>query len=460
MTRKVNRFLNVLIVVWLAACAPMPTSVPTVTLTVPPTIAPTLTPTATATATLVPTTTPTLVPTLAPTRTPTWTPTPRPDFDAERAREHVRVLAETIGARVAGTDNTMRASEYIAQEFTRCGYTLQKQVFTFESWEDRGTRVQMIVPETRTLEAYPLQYSPAGSVEAELVAVSGVGAENDFARVNVRGKIALVARGTLPFSDKARNAERAGALATIVYNTALEPFSGTLRERTTRPVLAISGREGQALLDALARGIVKLKIESDTVIENKSARNVIATKQGTSNEVIVLGAHYDSVSAGPGANDNASGVAVLLETARVLAQKSLKHTLVFVAFDAEELGLVGSRHYVASLSDTERQRIVAMINFDMLGGGSGPLMLDGEGRIGRLALEAARELGINAHSFKLPQGYGGDHQSFRSLGIDAVFFMREYDLLHTPQDTLDQVRAEWLEDAGRVAVRAVVKMED
>lgn len=454
----VHKFLNVLIVVLLVACAPTPTPVPTATPTVLPTVTPTFTPTTTATATLVPTMTPTLTPTLLPTPTPTWTPTPRPTFDAERAREHARVLAETIGARVVGSENALRASEYIAQEFTRYGYALHKQAFTFESWEDRGTRVQMIVPETRALEAYPLQYSPPGNVEAELVAVNGVGAESDFARVNVRGKIALVARGTLPFSDKARNAERAGALATIVYNTAPEPFSGTLRERTTRPVLAISGRDGQVLLDALARGTVKLKIESDTLIENKSARNVIATKQGTSNEVIVLGAHYDSVSAGPGANDNASGVAVLLETARVLAPKSLKHTLVFVAFDAEELGLVGSRHYVTSLSDTERQRIVAMINFDMLGGGSGPLMLDGEGRIGRLALEAAQELGINARSFKLPQGYGSDHQSFRSVGIDAVFFMREYTLLHTPQDALDQVRAEWLDEAGRVAVRVVERM--
>ena len=398
---------------------------------------------------------------LTPTPVPSAMLLPTPagvEFDAYRALEHARMLAVTVGARVSGSESAARASEYLAQEFARYGYTIEKQTFTFESWENRGTRVHVTAPETRALDAQPLQYSPAGVVEAELVAVSGVGSENDFARANVRGKIALVPRGTLPFSDKARNAERAGALATIVYNNAPDLFAGTLRERTTRPVLALSGREGQALLDALARGGVRVKIESDTVSALKNARNVIAIRHGTRDETIVLGAHYDSVEVGAGANDNGSGVAVLLETARVLAHKRIQHTLVFIAFDAEEVGLVGSRQYVTSLSDEARGRIVAMINFDMLGGGTGPLLIDGEGRVGKLALEAARELGIDARSFKLGSGYSSDHASFRHVGIDAVFLMREYTLLHTPQDTFDQLHVEWLDEAGRVAVRVVEMM--
>ncbi len=242
-----------------------------------------------------------------PTAMPAPTPAPRVEFDASRALEHARMLAVTIGARVSGAEGAARVSEYLAQELARYGYTIEKQAFTFESWEDRGTRVHLTAPETRALDARPLQYSPAGTVEAELVAVGGVGNESDFARVNVRGKIALVPRGTLPFSDKARHAERAGALATIVYNHAPDLFAGTLRERTTRPVLALSGREGQALLDALARGGVQVKIESDTVIALKSARNIIAIRRGTRDETIVLGAHYDSVEVGAGANDNGSG---------------------------------------------------------------------------------------------------------------------------------------------------------
>lgn len=397
-------------------------------------------------------------PTPAPTAPPP-TSTPNPEFDSARAYAHNRFLAETIGARVAGTDAATRAGDYIAQEFTKYGYIIEKQAFTFEGWEDRGTQVQLIVPETRTLNARPIQYSPAGKVEAEVVAVGGLGEAGDFVRVNVKGKIALVQRGTIPFSDKALNAQNAGALAAIVYNNAPDNFQGTLRERPSIPVLALSGRDGQAIIDLLAKGAVKIKIESDAGIMQRTGRNIIATKRGASNRVIVLGAHYDSVELGKGANDNGSGTAVLLELARVLGQKSRAATLVFIAFDAEELGLIGSRHYVAGLNDDARQTIVAMLNFDMLGGGSGGLGLGGDGDVGRAARDAAEALKIPARNFRLGGGASSDHAPFQDAGIDTVFFSRDYDLLHTPQDTFDQIREQFLAEAGRVAVKAVEGLE-
>jgi aminopeptidase YwaD len=303
-----------------------------------------------------------------------------------------------------------------------------------------------------------MQFSSPGKVEAELVA-AGTGTESEFSKLSVRGNIVLVRRGGILFSDAARNAERAGAVATIVYNNAPERFVGALRDKTANPVLAISGRDGQTLLDLLSKGAVKIKIESDTAIRQVMARNIIATKRGATESVVIMGAHYDSVDVGAGANDNGSGASVLLELARAMSQKSYKATLVFVAFDAEELGLIGSRHYVTSLADDARKKIVAMLNFDMLGGGSGPLLFDGDGRVGKLALDVAKELGIDAHTFSLGSGASGDHSSFRSVGIDEVFFMREYNLLHTPQDTIEQVRAEWLGEAGRVAMKVVEKLE-
>ena len=413
-----------------------------------------------------PTATPTLVATLTPTSTPTFTPTsaapPRSiangEFDASRAMEHNRVLAATIGTRVAGSDNATRAGDYIAQQFASYGYVIETQSFAFENWQDLGTRVQLTAPDARTLDARPMQFSSPGKVEAELVAV-GTGTESEFSKLNVRGNIVLVRRGGILFSDAARSAERAGAVATIVYNNAPERFAGALRDKTANPVLAISGRDGQTLLDLLSKGAVKIKIESDTAIRQVMARNIIATKRGATDSVVIMGAHYDSVEEGTGANDNGSGASVLLELARAMSQKSSKPTLVFVAFDAEELGLIGSRHYVTSLVDDARKRIVAMLNFDMLGGGSGPLLFDGDGRVGKLALDAAKELGIDARSFSLGSGASSDHSSFRSVGIDAVFFMREYNLLHTPQDTIEQVRAEWLGEAGRVAMKMVEKLE-
>lgn len=401
------------------------------------------------------------MPSPSPTASPVaLTPTPvNSDFDAARAYAYNRMLAVTIGARVAGTDTGAQAGDYIAQQFARNGLTIEKQAFPFSGWEDHGTQVQMTAPENRILDARAIQYSPAGKIEAELVAVGGLGNESDFGKVDVKGKIALVQRGTLPFSDKAANAQKAGAVATIVYNNAPENFQGTLRDPGAIPVIAMSGRDGQAIIDLMAQGAVKIKIDSDTANVQRTGRNILGTQRGTNDSIIVLGGHCDSVEVGKGANDNGSGMAVLLELVRVLSQKQTKHTLVFVAFDAEELGLIGSRHYVAGLPDDTRKKIVAMLNFDMLAGGDGPLLLGGDGKVGKVARDAATTLNIEARNFRLGNNAGSDHQPFQAIGIDTVFFSRDYNLLHTPQDTFDQVHQDWLGEAGRVAVKVVEELE-
>src|SRR5262249_56768081 len=103
----------------------------------------------------------------------------------------------------------------------------------------------------------------------------------------------------------------------------------------------------------------------DASVAQSTGANVVAVRQGGPKS-IVIGGHFDSVPAGPGANDNGSGTATTLELARVLAQAPTQFTLRFVAFDAEEIGLLGSSHYVAQLSDAERPSIVAVINLDLV----------------------------------------------------------------------------------------------
>ena len=97
-------------------------------------------------------------------------------------------------------------------------------------------------------------------------------------------------------------------------------------------------------------------------------QNVIAeTRGGDPNKVIVVGAHLDSVGTGPGINDNGSGSAALLELAKELRGVYPKNKIRFVWFSAEESGLLGSEHYVASLPPAERAKIAANLNFDMIG---------------------------------------------------------------------------------------------
>ena len=254
-------------------------------------------------------------------------------------------------------------------------------------------------------------------------------------------------RGTIPFAEKTRNAASAGARAVIIYNNAPGGYGGTLGEPSKIPALALSGDDGKQLLAQLSQSKITLAIASDTRVEKKTARNIIATKRGARDNVIVLGGHYDSVEEGQGANDNGSGIAVLLELARGLATRQTQNTLRLIAFDAEELGLYGSRHYVENLPSDARAQIIAMFNFDMLGGGSGPLLAGGDGAVGKLARDVAQTLNIPARNFALGNNAGSDHQPFQRVGIDTIFFSRDYNLLHTPDDVFAQVREEYLADA-------------
>ena len=408
------------------------------------------------------------VPTIAVATVPPATATPAStrtvvtarSFDATRALQDARKLAVDIGKRVAGTEGATNAADYIAREFEASGLQVTRQPFTFDGWQDNGTTVQVVAPQMQTLDAQAIQYSPGGNVEGELVLVPGIGTRDDFARVNVRDKIALVKRGTLPFSVKATNAAEVGADAILIYNDQPQTFTGTLRDRVDIPVIGLSGASAESVLKALANGAVRVKIDSASGIVKRTGYNIIGTLPGASDETIVLGGHYDSVDAGPGAGDNASGTATLLELARVMgARPQPQHTLVFIAFDAEELGLLGSRAYVDDLSTAQLAKIRGMLNFDMLGAGGGPLLLMGDGNLGLLGRSSARELGIDARNGSLPANAGSDHESFARRGVDTVFFMRDYNLLHTPDDTIDQVKQDYLDEAGRVAQRMLERLD-
>ena len=125
------------------------------------------------------------------------------------------------------------------------------------------------------------------------------------------------------------------------------------------PTTGISQEDGQALVTALAAGAVPATLNLDIVVEPRRTWNVIAeTKRGSSDNVVMLGAHLDGVQDGPGINDNGSGSATLLETAVQLAEQESRcdNQVRFAWWGAEEVGLVGSTHYVNDLIATTRRR--------------------------------------------------------------------------------------------------------
>jgi hypothetical protein len=357
-----------------AAAVALTTVVPSVLPSLPTASSAPSTAISTASATAVPSAQPSPVaPTALPVPTPGSSASVMEPFSGQRALNDVAWLAETVGSRPAGSDAERQAAEGLAERLRRLGYDVGLQPFPVRRFEDRGSVLRLAEqPDTR-LEVRALLNSLAGTFSGRLVDV-GLGRHQDLEGHDLQGAIALIKRGELTFAEKARNASAAGAVGALIYNHESGSFQGMLPEAASIPVVALSDVAGQRLVRLLAGGKITAELTVDAQMIEATSNNVVARLPGVTESTIVLGAHYDSVAEGPGANDNASGTATVLELARVLPAMDLPFTIQIVLFGAEEIGLVGSRHYVGALGPQERERIAAMLNFDMVGVGDRPMV--------------------------------------------------------------------------------------
>lgn len=244
----------------------------------------------------------------------------------------------------------------------------------------------------------------------------------------------------------------------VVFNNVSEIFDGTLGDNFEltfdRPAVTISGVNGQALLAELEVGPVNVSLR--VVTDERPSRNVVATRQTTrSGPVVIIGGHVDAVPDSPGANDNASGTATFLVLAEELAKADLPFELRVIGFGSEELGLLGSAAYVASLDEVEQARITGMINYDALGSGS--LEIGGNFELASRGLDIADEIGVPAVLGFEPSGAASDHVSFRDAGIPAIFFFgSDFSLIHTPLDTIAAMDPEMMGMAAFITLNGLL----
>jgi Zn-dependent M28 family amino/carboxypeptidase len=230
-----------------------------------------------------------------------------------------------------------------------------------------------------------LIYSRSGDIEAPIVTVSvgdegqpigSGGCEASDWQTFPEGSIALAGPGPCFRRQMVEQAQTAGAAALIVSSPSYEV--GAVRRPTLIdpdgieiPALYASNEAGAALLTAAqAGGSVHLQVE--TLIQDRLTANVIADRPGSGDAatapIVMIGGHLDSVIDGPGINDNGSGTGTILEIALQLAEMEPTDRTLRLAFWAtEELGLFGSYHWVGSQDQEELDRIVAYLNFDMVG---------------------------------------------------------------------------------------------
>jgi aminopeptidase S len=163
-----------------------------------------------------------------------------------------------------------------------------------------------------------------------------------------------------------------------------------------------------------------VRVRVDAISARRETRNVIGEiGPAHAERVYMAGGHLDSVVAGPGLNDNGSGVAAVLEVAEQLATRPLADGAALrVGFwGAEEIGLVGSRRYANRLSRAERRRIRAYVNLDMVGSpGEKAAVYAGSGEAGR-AIEAALREGLPPDAPEERLGGASDHASFDAVGV-------------------------------------------
>ncbi|WP_328300115.1 M28 family metallopeptidase [Streptomyces sp. NBC_00435] len=300
------------------------------------------------------------------------------------ANNHLKVFQALAdyndGTRVAGSKGHVQSAKYVEAVMRAAGYKVTRNEFDFVYVETIAETLKVNGAAGRDVPVKLMTYTasgPANGVTAQL-AVAPVDADGtngcepgDFAAGAFTGKIALVKRGGCTFAIKQANAAAAGAVGAVIYNNTAGALNGTLgaADAGKVPTGGVSQEEGEKLAAEAAAGPVSVTLDIREFRESRKTYNVVAeTRGGDENNTVFLGAHLDSVKAGPGINDNGSGSAGILQVAQRLAssQSKIKNKVKFAWWSAEEFGLLGSEAYVDGLTDAQRKQIKLYLNFDMI----------------------------------------------------------------------------------------------
>ncbi len=443
-----------------------------------------------------------------------------PQFDAEELKFYLGYLAsEELQGRLPGTDGDKKAAEYIRSKFKEAGVSLLGdkgfQPFEITTGITAGKNNSFYIGDTLFslgTDYTPLSFSGNGSLQAEVI-FAGYGFSihsdtlnwDDYAGMDVEEKWVMLFRAdpdldnpASPYSQyntdryKVMNAMDHGAAGVLFINPIdfdasdqlelIKPQRGI--GATKIPVVQVKRHIAEKLIingDPDLKSVEEsyktypqcqsfrtkqvVNCTVDLVPTKVTTMNVIGMKKGKSDEIIVLGAHYDHLGKGGessrapgvnavhyGADDNASGVGMLIEMAQRFSRETPERTVVYIAFGAEEMGLLGSSYFVDhSLIDLKK--VKAMINLDMVGrlNSDRSLLISGTGTATQT--DSLIRIGMDSTAFSISKSPGGtgpsDHSSFYSAGIPVLFFTTGiHDQYHTPEDMPELINYNGMVDLG------------
>lgn len=373
-----------------------------------------------------------------------------PDHDIDQAMAHLSLLSTVIGPRVSGSPAAREAVAYIAGVLRGYGYAVEVMEFDYRT----RFRLATVSVGGETIEGIALNGEGTAEKSAEGIAHDDRSPEG----TTPAGAISIRERGSNDPGDGLlyMAATRAEAAGVIILNRDPWGLWGfPIPVRDAIPVVLVPRAETVRLEQAARDGAsVRLTIGP----ARPPAANVIARPAPGARCDIIAGGHHDTTPASPGALDNASGVAIVLELARAFAADGLDEGLCFATFGAEESGLFGSAALAQRLADSGELPDF-MVNFDVTARGDAVEVIGTPALVAE-AVDLLTGAGIAAFASSLPPGYGSDHASFVQVGVPVVFLSDgDVSLIHTPADVFDEVEPEAVDrigDAGALVLQALL----
>lgn len=364
-----------------------------------------------------------------------------------------------IGNRFAGTAGETDCRDYLLGRFGQLGLAdVRSEPFAYLAFEPAPASCAVGGSGRRELECHPLQYTANGSVSGPAVYL-GQATDEDFARldrdgIDLEGRI-VIAHTVFPFDLSALLTERRIAGFIHVCETPdgiVGNFAGTLYppplsapwagRPTAYSGVTIGHAAGRELISTLTCGAApELTIGHDGGVRETTAANIVGVIPGSGDGEVVLCAHYDSQAEGPCIYDNGSGLASLLETARVLRDSRPRRRIVLIATAAEEIGVWGATAYVDAHAD-ELRNAVAMVNLDGIASAypAQREIWSADAGLLALALDTAGELGWRADHAYHRRSTFGDHAPFGDAGVPSCLIWRpDYPYYHSRGDVRELV---------------------
>lgn len=385
---------------------------------------------------------------------------------AEKLEGHLQYLCEQIGTRLAGTAQEQEGAEYIASQFQAMGLETQIQDFPCVTWTCDKAELQVRMGgRWRNIPLQPNTQSPStdGVLETEIVYLE-TAQPADLEGKDLQGKIGLLFGSAYASVERMERLCNSG-LAALLYVDDRFPSDWTVAsgliagwiDLLTIPTATIPYMQAWELVKS---GATQAKLTLDMKTFQSRSQNVVATLPGKEDlPPLVLGGHHDSVALGVGAEDDGSGVVVVLEIARAMRQQNPLRPLKFVTFGWEENLSEGARNYCLH-SENNAEQSALMVNFDSIGSwlGNNHVYCVGDRRLRKFVADHLRQAKFVADVAAEVSPFS-DQFAFNLLGVPSLWFYRSnfpgsrfyHHSVHDQMDVLDfSLLARTAEAAGTI----------